>query len=677
MIRVEKVNDQRLDLYFKDHLLFSHEKNHPILTVGMGHSKIKEKHGHFKIKDKVDEKLPLTTFNILSEKGDHSSIEFSNENTKIEMDCKIVNERLEITFNSSHKKFNRYWINLHATADEAIYGCGEQFSELNLREKKVPIWVSEQGIGRGDPKIITWLLNLVAKAGGHWYTSYHVQPSFVSSTNYYVHAESTVYAEFNFKKKSKHILYFWGNPKKLIINKFENSLDTVSGLAKLNGIQPKLPDWVYDGMWLAIQGKGGKKRVRERLQTALDAGIKVGAIWSQDWEGINVTKFGTQLFWDWKWNGGGREIRFPNFPDFVKEMNAKGFKYLGYINSFLHTEGDLYKIAKENDYCVKNQDGEDYMIYVTTFPAALVDLTNPEAYEWIKNVMKEHMIEEVGLSGWMSDYGEYMPMDSVLHSGISPEKYHNQYPVDWQKANYEAIKEAGKLGEIVYFTRSGYSHTSKYTTMEWGGDQLPTFSMDDGLASVIPAALSSGICGVGYHHTDIGGFTTFKPFFTRDKEVMMRWAEQSTFTMLMRTHEGNQPENNVQFDSDEEVLNHLARMSQIHVHLKPYLQSISQEYQDTGISPMRPLFLHYENDDKMHSIKYQYLFGRDLLVAPVIKEDKEEWEVYLPSNEWIHIWTKENFSKGWHKIKAPIGKPPVFYREGSKFTDLFEDLKNF
>jgi alpha-glucosidase len=144
----------------------------------------------------------------------------------------------------------------------------------------------------------------------------------------------------------------------------------------------------------------------------------------------------------------------------------------------------------------------------------------------------------------------------------------------------------------------------------------------------------------------------------------------------MRTHEGNQPENNVQFDSDEKVLAHIARMSQIHVHLKPYLQHISEEYQNTGISPMRPLFLHYEDDKEVHSIKYQYLFGRDLLVAPVIKEGKTEWKVYFPSNEWIHLWSEERFSKGWHKIDAPLGSPPVFYRKGSEFTELFQEIKD-
>lgn len=675
MIRIESPNKSELGIYFKDHLFFTHNLKNPMLSVGVGEDRFKEKHGHFKVKEKLLKKIGLKDFKIIKEEKDNVSIEFSSENEKVISTFLVKNNHLELTVDWDNTTINRFWININASKDEAIYGCGEQFSELNLRGKNVPLWVAEQGIGRGDPKIITWILNLFAGVGGNWYTTYHVQPTFVSTNNFFFHAESTVYAEFNFKGKSRHELYFWGNPKKIIINKLDSAVDTVSKLTEILGRQPKLPDWVYDGMWIALQGTNGKEGVRQRLKTALDAGVKVSAIWSQDWEGINLTTFGTQLFWDWKWNGGGRDVRFPNFPDFVKEMNERGIKYLGYINSFLHPDGDLYKEAKEKDYCVKNEDGEDYFVVVTTFPAAIVDLTNPEAYKWIKDVMKKYMMEEAGLSGWMSDYGEYLPVDAVLHSGVSAKEFHNEYPVVWQKANYEALEEAGKLGEVVYFTRSGYSHTSKYSTLVWAGDNLPTFSMDDGLASVIPAALSCGICGVGYHHSDIGGFTTFKPFFTRTKEVFMRWAEHSAFTMVMRSHEGNQPENNVQFDYDEEILAHLAKMTQIHVYLKPYLKSLSEDYQRTGLSAMRPIYLHYENDKEVHDIKYQYLFGRDILVAPVIKKNKVQWKVYLPDDTWVHVWSGEIYKKGWHKINAPIGQPPVFYRQSSNFKDLFEGIK--
>jgi len=287
--------------------------------------------------------------------------------------------------------------------------------------------------------------------------------------------------------------------------------------------------------------------------------------------------------------------------------------------------------------------------------------------------MKKYMIE-VGLSSWMADFGEYLPTDAVLHLGISAEKFHNQYPVVWSKTVFDAVVEAKKLGEIVFFTRSGYSHASKYTTRVWAGDQLVNWSMDNGLASIIPAGISLGICGIGYFHFDIGGYTTLDQF-KRDKEVFMRWAEIAAFTMVMRTHEGNRPNDNWQFDSDDECLEHFGKMSRIHVHLKPYLKHLSREYREEGIPPIRACYLHYENDLTLHKIKYQYLFGKDLLVAPVIKPRRTEWKVYFPSDIWVHIWSGKEYMKGWGTVKAPLGEPPVFYRKGSKFSDLLEQLK--
>ena len=155
----------------------------------------------------------------------------------------------------------------------------------------------------------------------------------------------------------------------------------------------------------------------------------------------------------------------------------------------------------------------------------------------------------------------------------------------------------------------------------------------------------------------------------------MRWAEQCAFTMTMRTHESNRPEVNPQFDVNDKVLGHLAKMTQIHCALKPYLLKLSQEYQEKGIPPMRALFLHYNGDPEVHRQKYEYLLGEDLLVAPVIKPLRKTWKVYLPDDDWVHLWTGENFTGGWHRIKAPLGQPPVYYREGSQFSEIFSNLK--
>jgi alpha-glucosidase len=116
-------------------------------------------------------------------------------------------------------------------------------------------------------------------------------------------------------------------------------------------------------------------------------------------------------------------------------------------------------------------------------------------------------------------------------------------------------------------------------------------------------------------------------------------------------------------------------MSQVYVHLKPYMQKLSEEYIKNGIPPIRACYIHYENDPELHNIKYQYLFGADMIVAPVIKPNMNEWEVYLPEDNWVHLWSENRYEGGWITVEAPLGRPPVFYREFSVYTKLFELIK--
>lgn len=104
------------------------------------------------------------------------------------------------------------------------------------------------------------------------------------------------------------------------------------------------------------------------------------------------------------------------------------------------------------------------------FYGGVVDLTNPEAYAWFKEVIKKNMIE-LGCGGWMADFGEYLPTDTYLHNGVSAEIMHNAWPALWAKCNYEALEETGKLGEILFFMRAGSTGSQKYSTMMWAGDQ--------------------------------------------------------------------------------------------------------------------------------------------------------------------------------------------------------------
>jgi alpha-glucosidase len=668
LIIIEKEN--ALELRFKNHLLIRHSLETPFLFVGKGHATYKmHAEANFTIEENLLEKFSLTDYEIIENTKDNVKVKFSKGNLAfVTVVFRVVDDRLEAVFLDFSQELNRVWIRLHATKDEAIFGCGEQYSELNLRGKNVPLWVSEQGVGRNKNEYVTFMANKHReKAGGDWYTTYYPQPTFVSSENYWCHVDDSNYMEFNFGNEAFHELYIHHIPEKIILSKASTALKLLEDLTAYLGRQPEMPEWAYNGIWLGLQG--GTEKVLKKLANAQKYGLKVAALWCQDWEGKRITDFGYRLFYNWKY----QDEMYPNLPETIKELKEKGIRFLGYINQFLSIDGDLYQEATKKGYLVKNKQGEDYIVYPemkgTTF-----DLSNPEAFEWVKSIIKEHMIG-IGLSGWMCDFGEYLPTDAVLYSGESGVSFHNKYPSEWARVNREAVEEAGMVHEVTFFTRAGYTGTSKYSFMMWNGDQMVDWSLDDGLASVIPASLSLGMSGFGLTHSDIGGFTSLYDV-VRTKELFMRWTEMGAFSPVMRTHEGNRPGDCWQFDSDEETLLHFVRMVNIYTHLKPYIKDIVKENAARGIPCMRMPYIHYEEDKSLLDLKYQYLLGRDLMVAPVYQEGATTREVYLPADTWVNIWTGEEYGQGTYEVAAPIGQIPVFYRKGSFYTDLFNEIKN-
>jgi alpha-glucosidase len=468
--------------------------------------------GNFNIEGQIDTRIPLSDFSI-TQNDNALVIVFSNHH-----DCSLTakfteeNHRVIIEFNTDYKYYNRMWLRLPSSKDECIYGCGEQYSHINLKGRKFPLWVSEQGVGRNKKTYSTFMADSAEGAGGDYYTTYFPQPSFISSNKYLCHIDDSSYMEFNFKNPDFNELEIWNIPKRMIIAKEDSYLALLENLTSLLGRQPCLPDWVYNGVWLGLQG--GTQTVLDKLQNALYKGLKVSAVWIQDWEGKRITYFGKRLMWNWQWD----EKLYPNLEREIKRLKETGIRFLGYINPYLAVEGNLFAQARDSGYLVKKNGGSDYLIDAGAFSVGMVDLTNPAAFSWYKDVIKKNMID-FGLSGWMADFGEYLPADAVLHNGVSAEIMHNLWPVLWARCNREAVEDAGRLGDIVFFMRAGYSGTQKYSTLMWSGDQNVDWSIDDGLPSVITSSLSMGMSGFGLCHSDIGGYTTLFDM-KRSKELL-------------------------------------------------------------------------------------------------------------------------------------------------------------
>jgi len=630
--------------------------------AGSGTASVTMHHGNFDIRDTVESRVPLRHAHcVLAATGALrvSLLAFPGGEPELVLDVRVDGSSASIEAVFAAPGINRLWWRVCADPGEHVWGCGEQMSYFDLRGRNFPLWTSEPGVGRDKTTHLTWQADVAGRAGGDYYTTNYPQPTFLSSARYCLHAETTAYADFDFRAPGFHELQFWAIPRRLELFAAQTFLELVERVSLRFGRQPELPDWVQRGAILGL--KNGQDHAEQVLRQSLNHGLPVAALWCEDWVGLRQTSFGKRLFWDWKWN----PKQYPETRAWAASLNARGIRFMGYVNPYLCSDGTLYQEARQAGYLATAQGGGDYLVDFGEFSGGVVDFTLPAAARWFaERVIGQEMLAG-GLDGWMADFGEYLPTDVQLANGADPMLMHNAWPTLWAEVNARAVVGAGRTGDAVFFMRAGYTGVQAHCPLLWAGDQSVDFSRHDGLQTVICAALSSGLLGNAYQHSDIGGYTSLFGN-RRTPELFQRWVEMAAFTPVMRTHEGNRPAENFQFWQDDTVVEHFALMTRLHVALMPYVSTLIKDAKEHGWPLQRPMFLHFEADPQTYTIQDQYLYGADLLVAPVHLAGQTSWEPYLPAGaEWIHWWSGEKFEGGRRvKVGAPIGQPPVFVRVG-------------
>jgi alpha-glucosidase len=570
------------------------------------------------------------------------------------------------------KPSNRLYLTYASSPGERFFGFGTQYTYFDMKGRSVPILIREQGIGRGEQPI-TWAVDWKAGAGGDPYTSYASVPHYITSEARSLFLENYEYSTFDLREDDRAQIGVFSSKMGGQILAKDTPAELIEQYSEYSGRMRPLPEWIMSGAVVGLQG--GTDRVLRILDELQSFDTSVAAIWLQDWVGQRKTSFGTQLWWNWELD----RDHYPDWGSLRESLEERNIRLMTYINPFLcddvaqkkNHRRNLFEEAARNGYLVQNQRGEPYRITISSFSAVLVDLTNPEARIWIKDIIKEELIGN-GSSGWMADFGEGLPYDAVLFSGADPKRYHDRYAEEWARVNREAIDEAGRGDDIVFFNRSGYTKSPRYSTLFWVGDQLVDWDEHDGIKSAVTGLLSSGLSGYSLEHSDIGGYTAIdNPLleYHRSKELLLRWIELGAFTTVFRTHEGNIPEINHQIYSDKETLRHFARFAKIYAAWKPYRMELVKEASETGLPVVRHPFIHYPNDPEVFGIDYQYMVGTELMVAPVLDPGADAVSVYLPAGKWIHLWTGERHGSAhsgvYETVPAPIGEPVVFYKEGS------------
>ena len=660
-VELRFIDDEHgFELQFAGRLLLSHSCARPALSMARGASQVTMVRGNFRIDDAPTDRLEPVAWR--HETGAVVLLDQGEPAARIE----LGEGALAVTL--LRPGYDRIWLHLHAEAGEAVWGGGEQMSYLALNGRSFPIWTSEPGVGRDKLTALTQAMDAAGMAGGDYWNTNYPQPTFLTSRWLAVHLDASCYSVLDFTDPAQHQIEVWSSTARFELFAAGGPLDLVGALSARFGRQPPLPDWAIGG---AIVGLKDGARSFDRLEAFIEAGTAVAGLWCEDWAGVRETSFGRRLFWDWQRD----EQRFPDLPERIAALAARGIRLLAYANPYLASDGSLYQEALADGHFALRQDSDAvYLVDFGDFEAGVLDFTRAETRDWFAERVLGHELLDIGIAGWMADFGEYLPADVRLADGSDPMDAHNRWPVLWAQVNAQALAARGKTGEAMFFMRAGFSGVQAHCPLLWAGDQSVDFTRHDGIGTVITAALSSGLLGNAYSHSDCGGYTSLLGN-VRTEELLQRWCELAAFAPVMRSHEGSRPDDNLQYDSSPALLACFARWSRVHAALAPFVRHLCNEASELGLPAQRPLFLHYPDDPALWTVQDQFLYGADVMVAPVIEQGAVSRQIILPGEQpWRHVWSGQMYDSGVHTVPSPLGKPPVFVRPDSPFAELFATL---
>jgi alpha-glucosidase (family GH31 glycosyl hydrolase) len=358
-------------------------------------------------------------------------------------------------------------------------------------------------------------------------------------------------------------------------------------------------------------------------------------------------------------------------------FHAAGLAVTTYFNPMICTGYQpAFDQAAAGGYLTKNALGQPYEYRYTGSEQFLVgqfDFSNPAAADFYRRLLGEAVAD--GYDGWMEDFGEYTPTDSVSYDGTPGPRMHNRYPVLYHGAASDFARSAPR--PLARFNRSGWTGAARASQIVWGGDPSTSWGFD-GLASALRNGLTMGLSGVSIWGSDIGGyFSLASPQLT--PELLARWIELGAVSGVMRTQANGfatpeKPRRPQIFDPD--VLPVWKRYARLRTRLYPYIAAAEREYDRSGLPIMRHLALVYPGDRRAAARDDEFMFGPDLLAAPVLAPAARSRKLYLPRGRWVDFWRGPGTLAGGREVRVPaaLGELPLLVRAGAVLPLLPADV---
>ncbi len=534
-----------------------------------------------------------------------------------------------------------------ADPDEHIYGMG-QYQELNLDKKgevldleqrnsqiTIPFYVSSLGYG------FFWNNPAIGKA--------------VFGQN---RTEWTA-------ERTKKLDYFItvGDPKQVVMQ-----------FTKSVGRSPIMPAWAL-GLW--------QSKLRYRTQAEV---LEVAEEYHRRGLPLEVIVID---FFHWTKQG---EFRFSpvDFPDpdaMVKRLKELGVRLMVSVWPTVDATADNHDEMMEKGYLVKNDRGlQVHMNWIgeTRFLDPFSEGARTFVWDKVKQNYYDYGIRLFWLDEVEPEYGPY-EFDLYRYSAGPALEVSNYYPVAYARAFYDGMRREGE-SEIMNLTRCAWAGSQKYGTLVWSGDVCSTFRA---MRENLQAGINMGLSGIAWWISDIGGFIGGDVKSDSFKELLVRWFEWGTFCPVLRMHGERQPFKKLTMEEQyrdgvkqfsyglpnevwsygEKVYDVLTKFIAIREQLRPYVEKIGAEAHETGLPLIRALFLEYPDEAAAWTTEDEYLFGPDLLVAPVTEEGLREKEVYFPGSEtWVDLFDGTEYEGGTlATVPAPLDKIPAFVKKSSDF----------
>jgi oligosaccharide 4-alpha-D-glucosyltransferase len=577
-------------------------------------------------------------------KESSSFINFSSKGIKVKVqkapfkisyfynEKEVTSEKIGYSKDAVHEK-----IQLNLSSDEVLYGTGARALGMNRRGNRLKLY------NRAHYGYETYseLMNFT-------------MPIVISSKKYMVHFDNAPigYLDLDSKKDNSLTYETISGRKTYQVIVGDSWEDLIDNYTQLTGKQPLPPRWVL-GNFSSRFGYHSQKETEETITKFKEEEIPVDAVI------LDLYWFGKEL----KGTMGNLEVYKDSFPDMkgmISRLKNKGVKTVLITEPFILSNSKKWNETVEKDVLAKDSVGNPAKYDFYFGNTGIVDIYKKEGKDWFWNIYKD--ILNLGVKGLWGDLGEpEVHPKWVEHATGSADEVHNIYGHDWARLIFEGYQKDFPAERPFILMRAGYSGSQRFGMIPWSGDVNRSWG---GLQSQPEIALQMGMQGLGYMHSDLGGFAGAN----LDDNLYTRWLQYGVFQPIFRPHAQEEVPSEPVFRGEK--AKKLARESiELRYKLLPYNYNLAFENNQKGIPLMRPIFFE-EEDEQLMNNSSTYLWGKDFLITPILKDSISTKEIYFPKNaNWYNFYTDKKIKGGQTKIiKVEENSIPTYVRAGAFIT---------